>query len=70
MVATIVGASIAGPLVITGGLALAGFGAAEVGAGTLAAGIQSGIGNVVAGSLFAGKNFKIFYEISDTSSFK
>ena len=57
MVATIVGASIAGPLVITGGLALLGFGAAGVGAGTLAAGIQSGIGNVVAGSLFAGIGF-------------
>ena len=57
MVATIVGASIAGPLVITGGLTLAGFGAAGVGAGTLAASIQSGIGNVVAGSLFAGIGF-------------
>ena len=56
MVATIVGASVglvAGPLLVTGGLAVAGFGAAGVGAGTLAAGIQSGIGNVVAGSLFA-----------------
>ena len=56
MVATIVGASVglvAGPLLVTGGLAVAGFGAAGVGAGTLAAGIQSGIGNVVAGSIFA-----------------
>ena len=53
MVLSIVGATIAGPLLVTGGLAVAGFGAAGVGAGTLAAGIQSGIGNVVAGSMFA-----------------
>ena len=38
---------------MTGGLAVAGFGTAGVAAGSLAAGIQSGIGNVVAGSLFA-----------------
>ena len=56
MVATVVGASIAAPLIVTGGLAIAGFGAAGVGAGTLVAGIQAGIGNVVAGSWFAGKN--------------
>ena len=56
-VATIGGATIAcalaGPLIVTGGLAVAGFGTAGVAAGSLAAGIQSGIGNVVAGSLFA-----------------
>ncbi|RFU27225.1 hypothetical protein B7463_g9104, partial [Scytalidium lignicola] len=34
-------------------LAACGFGPCGVGAGTLAAGIQSGIGNVVGGSLFA-----------------
>ena len=55
--ATIGGATIAcalaGPLIVTGGLAVAGFGTTGVAAGSLAAGIQSGIGNVVAGSLFA-----------------
>lgn len=33
---------------------LLGFGTAGVGAGTVAAGLQSGIGNVAAGSYFAG----------------
>ena len=54
--AIIVGAAIAVPLVVQGGIAAAGFGAAGVGPGTLAAGIQSTIGNVAAGSLFASKN--------------
>ncbi len=36
-----------------GGIALAGFGAAGVAAGSMAAGIQAGIGNVAAGSAFA-----------------
>ncbi|ODN90789.1 hypothetical protein L198_06106 [Cryptococcus wingfieldii CBS 7118] len=42
----------AGPIV-GGGLGLFGFGAAGVTAGSLAASIQAGIGNVAAGSLFA-----------------
>ena len=54
MVATVAGAAVLGPAALVGGLWAAGFGAAGVGAGTIAAGIQSGIGNVVAGSTFAG----------------
>ena len=54
MVATVTGAVIAGPLAIGYGLAALGFGSAGVGVGTFAAGIQSGIGNVAAGSAFAG----------------
>ena len=55
MVATIAGATILGPAALVGGLWAAGFGAAGVGAGTIAAGAQSVIGNVAAGSAFAGK---------------
>ena len=47
---------VAGPLIVTSGLSLVGFGAAGVKAGSLAAGIHSGIGNVVAGSIFSSKN--------------
>ena len=54
MVAVGITATLAAPVVVGAALGAAGFGAAGVGAGTLAAGIQSGIGNVVAGSLFAG----------------
>ena len=54
MVAVGITATLAAPVVVSAALGAAGFGAAGVGAGTLAAGIQSGIGNVVAGSLFAG----------------
>mmetsp|Transcript_12394 Transcript_12394/g.16273 ORF Transcript_12394/g.16273 Transcript_12394/m.16273 type:complete len:170 (+) Transcript_12394:69-578(+) len=45
----------AAAVVATGGLALtlAGFGAGGIVSGSIAAGIQSGIGNVAAGSLFA-----------------
>ena len=54
--ATIGGAAIvcavAGPLIVTSGLSLVGFGAAGVKAGSLAAGIHSGIRNVLAGSFF------------------
>ncbi len=49
------GVGVAAPVAITGGLALAGFGAGGVVAGSVAAGIQSAIGNVAAGSLFASK---------------
>ena len=56
----IVGASIvcgvAVPLILTSGLSLVGFGSAGVKAGSVAAVIQSGIGNVPAGSLFSSKN--------------
>ena len=55
MVATIAVAGIAAPLAITAGLGALGFGAAGVGAGTWAAATQAGIGNVVAGSSFAGE---------------
>ncbi|KAH9067535.1 hypothetical protein EDB87DRAFT_3643 [Lactarius vividus] len=41
------------PLVTTAGLGVVGFSAAGPVAGTMAAGIQAGIGNVAAGSLFA-----------------
>ena len=60
MVATVAGAVIAGPLAFTYGLAALGFGSAGVGAGTIAAGIQSGIGNVAAGSAFAGQHRQSF----------
>ena len=46
----------AAPIVIPAALGAAGFGAAGVGAGTIAAGIQATIGNVAAGSTFAGKS--------------
>ena len=57
MVASAVVVGVAAPIVIPAALGAAGFTAAGVGAGTLAAGIQSGIGNVVAGSAFAGLIF-------------
>ena len=44
---------VATPVVVVGGLALTGFGAGGVVAGSVAAGIQSSIGSVAAGSLFA-----------------
>ena len=68
MVASAVVAGVAAPIIIPAALGAAGFTAAGVGAGTLAAGIQAGIGNVVAGSLFAGLIFVIQSMIrSDTS---
>jgi len=42
------------PVLITAGLGVVGFSAAGPVAGSIAAGMQAGIGNVVAGSLFAG----------------
>jgi hypothetical protein len=59
MVAATLGAVIAGPVAVVGGLAVLGFGGAGIAAGSIAAGIQSGIGNVVVGSAFAG-NFLDF----------
>ena len=47
---------LAGPLIVTNGLSLVGFGSAGVKAGSVAAVIQSVIGNVAAGSLFSSKN--------------
>ncbi|KAK7059895.1 hypothetical protein R3P38DRAFT_3168352 [Favolaschia claudopus] len=47
------GAALIGPAVLVGLLNVIGFGAAGVGAGSLAALIQSTIGNVAAGSVFA-----------------
>jgi len=44
---------VAGPLIVTNGLSMVGFGSAGVKAGSVAAVIQSGIGNVPAGSLFS-----------------
>ena len=44
---------VAAPVVVLGGLALTGFGAGGVVAGSVAAAIQSSIGSVAAGSLFA-----------------
>ena len=46
---------VAAPLAVVGGLAVTGFGAGGVVAGSIAAGIQSSIGSVAAGSLFASK---------------
>ena len=48
---------VAAPVAVLGGLALTGFGAGGVVAGSVAAGIQSSIGSVAAGSLFASKPF-------------
>ena len=42
-----------GTCVVGGGVMLLGFGGAGIVAGSVAAGIQASIGNVVAGSLFA-----------------
>ena len=61
MVATVAVAGIAAPLAITAGLSALGFGAAGVGAGTWAAATQAGIGNVVAGTWFAGKSYLLNY---------
>ena len=61
MVAAALTVTVAAPLAVAGGLAALGFGAAGVGAGTVAAGLQAGIGNVVAGSLFAGSTKDISY---------
>ena len=47
---------VAGPLIVTNGLSWVGFGSAGVKAKSVAAIIQSGIGNVPAGSLFSSKN--------------
>ena len=47
---------VAAPFVIYGGLAIFGFGAAGVVAGTKAAAAQAAIGNVAANSLFASKS--------------
>ena len=69
MVAVGITATLAAPVVVGAALGAAGFGAAGVGAGTLAAGIQSGIGNVVAGSLFAGTYDFIKYGFDQTDSF-
>ena len=66
MVAVGITATLAAPVVVGAALGAAGFGAAGVGAGTLAAGIQSGIGNVVAGSLFAGTYDFIKYGFDHT----
>ena len=44
---------VAAPVLVLGGLAATGFGAGGVVAGSVAAGIQSSIGSVAAGSLFA-----------------
>ena len=46
-------ATVAGAATVKGGLLAAGFSSAGPVAGTLAAGIQSGIGSVAAGSTFA-----------------
>ena len=58
-----VGAAVglAAPVVVLGGLAATGFGAGGVVAGSVAAGIQSSIGSVAAGSLFASK---FIYELN------
>ena len=61
MVATGLLATAAAPIVIPAALGVAGFTAAGVGAGTIAAGIQSTIGNVAAGSAFAGTYILIKY---------
>ena len=53
-IAAVVG--VATPFAIVGGLAIAGFGAGGVVAGSAAAVAQAGIGNVAAGSLFASKS--------------
>ena len=60
---------VAAPVAVLGGLALTGFGAGGVVAGSVAAGIQSYIGSVAAGSLFASKliinsiqNFEFYLE--------
>lgn len=47
------GVGVAAPAAIVGGLALVGFGAGGVVAGSIAAAIQSSIGSVAAGSAFA-----------------
>jgi hypothetical protein len=44
---------VAAPVVVLGGLAATGFGAGGVVAGSVAAGVQSSIGSVAVGSLFA-----------------
>ena len=56
MVATGLVAAVAAPYVAAAALGAAGFTAAGVGVSTIAAGVQSGIGNVVAGSAFAGNS--------------
>ena len=61
MVAAGLAVGLAAPFAIGAGLAALGFGAAGVGAGTVAAGIQSGIGNVAAGSAFASKLLNRFH---------
>ena len=48
---------VAAPVAVAAGLAVTGFGAGGVVAGSVAAGIQSSIGSVAAGSLFASKPF-------------
>ena len=47
---------VAGPLIVTNGLSLVGFGSAGVKAKSVAAVIHSLIGDVAAGSLFSSKN--------------
>ena len=53
---TVIVCAVAGPPIVTSGLCFVGFGATGVKAGSLAAGIHSGIGNVLAGSFFSSKN--------------
>ena len=69
MVATVAVAGIAAPLAITAGLSALGFGAAGVGAGTWAAATQAGLGNVVAGTWFAGKPYLLNYHPFTLKSF-
>ena len=54
MITGIVAASVGGTIAIAASIPIImGFGAAGIMGGSIAAGIQSGIGNVVAGSMFA-----------------
>ena len=53
-------AVVGGPVLVAGALSTAGFASGGVVAGSIAAGTQATIGNVVAGSTFAGKYTCIF----------
>ena len=53
---------VAAPVAVAAGLAVTGFGAGGVVAGSVAAGIQSSIGSVAAGSLFASKVLSLLLE--------